>query len=96
LEDDVGPALENGIGDVYPPVDGKEEGHLVLVDLEGVETGNLAPSAGRVVAILQVLGGEDESGEEHAAAALEGADRVRVIGLLHGEVVIGDVWFDQD
>lgn len=78
------------------PVDREEEGHLVLVDLEGVQAGNLAPGAGRVVAVLKVLGGEDERSQEHAATALERADGVDVVGLLHGEVMAGDVRFDED
>lgn len=96
LQNDVGPALEDGIGDVEAPVDGHQERHLVLVDLVGAETADLAPRARGVVAVLQVLGGQDEGGQEHAAPALEGARSVALVRLLHGEVEAGDVGLDED
>jgi len=76
------------------PVNGNEESDLVLVDLLGVETRDLAPSASREITILKVLGGKDECGEEHTAPALENTACMNVIGLLHGEVMAGDVWLD--
>ena len=78
------------------PVDSLEKGHFVGVDLTNLETGYLAPRASRVVAVLQILGCQDEGGEKHAAPALESATPGGVDGLLHGEVVVGHVSLDED
>ena len=96
LQHEIGPASEDGLGHVQAPVDDVEKGHLVDVDLLGREARDLAPGAGRVVAILQVLGRQDQGGQEHAAAALQGPDRGRVVGLLHREVELGHAVLDAD
>lgn len=95
LEHDLGPTLENLIGDVELPVDCKEEGDLILVDLLSPETRDLAPGTSRVVAVLEVFRSEDESGEEHTAPALQGPTFLPVIRLLHGEIMLGHVRFDE-
>jgi hypothetical protein len=41
----VGPALVSLLGDVELPVDGQEEGHLILVDFQSVKARDLAPCA---------------------------------------------------
>jgi hypothetical protein len=71
LEDNISPALKDRLGDVQLPVDGAEEGHLVHVDLERTQAGDLAPCSSGVVAILEVLRRKDESGQKHAATALQ-------------------------
>ena len=87
--------MEDGIGDVDAPVYSEKKGHLVLVNLQSVQTGDLAPGASGVVAVLEVLGGQDQRREEHAAPALQSADGVGVVRLLHREVVARDVRFDE-
>lgn len=78
------------------PVDSHQERHLVLVDLVGAEAADLAPRARGVVAVLQILGGEDEGRQEHAAPALQGARSMALVRLLHCEVEAGDVGLDED
>ena len=79
-----------------PPADGAEEHQLVLVDLGGVQSGDLAPRTGRVVPVLQVLGREDQRGEEHASATLHGpAGRLPAI-LVRGRIGAGNVRLDLD
>lgn len=94
LQYNLGPTLEDVVGDVELPVDGQQESDLVLVDLVGVETRDLAPGASRVVSVLEILGGQDQSGEEHATTALQGAAGLAIVGLLHGEVVLRHMRLD--
>jgi hypothetical protein len=55
------------------PVDSLEESHLVRIDLLSLQTGDSAPRARRVVAILEILRSQDERSEEHAPTALQSA-----------------------
>lgn len=96
LQDNFCPALEDFVSDVQLPVDRQQECNFVLVDFSRVEPGNLAPGSGRVVTILKVLGSEDESSKEHAAAALKCAALLLVVGLFHGEIVLRDVGLNED
>jgi hypothetical protein len=70
------------------PVDSQKEGHLVLV--------NLAPCAGRVIAILEVLGCQNQGGQEHPTSALDGLARAAGIGLLGSKVVSGDMGLNEN
>jgi hypothetical protein len=96
LENNLSPALEHVVCNVQSPVDSEQEGDFVLVDLVGVEPGNLAPGACRVVAVLKILGSQDEGGEEHATAALQSAVGMTILGLLHDEVVLGHMGLNED
>lgn len=78
------------------PVDGKDESQLVLIDLVCCKTGDFAPGTGGIVAVLKVLGRENQSSEKHAAAALESTTLMTVVRLFHGEIVLGDMGLDQD
>ena len=78
------------------PADGKEKGNLVLVDLLGVESRNLAPSSSRVVSVLEILGGQDQSREEHATTTLESAIGMAVLRLFGSKVVLRNMRFDQN
>lgn len=78
------------------PVYSEQKSCLVLVDFAGVQAANLAPSTCRVVAILEVLGCENESGQEHAAAAHKSAGAVAVIRLLHSKIVLWHVCLDKN
>lgn len=96
LEHNISPSLEDLIGDVELPVDSKEKSDLVLVDLMSVEPRNLAPSPSRVVPVLEILGGQDQSREEHAAATLERAIGMSILGLLSSKVVSRDMRLDEN
>lgn len=77
LQNDVRPALEGCFGDMKSPTNRFEEHQLILIDLQRVKTRNLAPSTGRIIAILQVFGSENQSRKEHATTALHSpADRL--------------------
>lgn len=89
LQHEVGPALEGSFRDVQAPSDRLEEHQLILVDLQRVQTRDLAPRAGGVVAILEILGGEDEGGQEHAPTTLHRPHTRLIPRLLLGEVVRG-------
>lgn len=89
------PLLPHRIDNVELPVDRFQESHLVCVDLANLEPRDLAPRAGRVVAVLQILGGEYQRSKEHATTALERAKR-SIFGLRHGEVMLGQVGLDED
>lgn len=78
------------------PVHSQYECHLVLVDLGCFESRDSAPGTGRVVAILQILGRQDESCEEHAATTLEGLAFSVAVGLFHGEIMARNVGSNQD
>lgn len=73
-----------------------KEGHFVAVDLTNLESGYLTPSPSREVAILKILGGQDERCEEHAPTALQGAERGHILWLLHSKVMLGYVRFDEN
>jgi hypothetical protein len=77
LQNDVCPALEGRFGNVKSPANRFKEHQFILIDLQRVKTRDLAPSTGRIVAILQVFGSENQSRKEHATTALHGpADRL--------------------
>ncbi|KAI9788841.1 MAG: hypothetical protein M1816_006505 [Peltula sp. TS41687] len=95
-EDDVAPSLEDWFRNVQAPIDGVEKRHLVHIDLLRAEAGDLAPSSGRVISILEVFGGEDERREKHAPATLKGAHRRTILGLFHGEIDPGHSMLDAD
>jgi hypothetical protein len=96
FHDQVAPDLVQVFTDEQVPVDSGKKRTLIFVYLRDLESRNLAPGTGRVVAVLQPLGGEDKSSEEHAPAALQDPASVRFVGLLHGEVMGRDVRLDQD
>jgi hypothetical protein len=54
-KDNLLPLLPDRVSDVELPVDSLEESHFVSVDLADLEARDLAPSASRVVTVLQVL-----------------------------------------
>jgi len=96
LHDQVAPNLVEVLGNMQVPPDGAEECALILIDFRNLESGYLAPGPRRVVAILEPLGGKNEGREEHAPTTLQGPTSVRLAGLLHGEVMGGNVRLDQD
>jgi len=89
------PAVINFFGNVQLPVDGEEEGDFILVNFLSVQARYLAPSASREVAVLEVLGGQNQSREEHAPTALDGLAGVAVVGLLHRKIPIRHMRLDQ-
>jgi hypothetical protein len=78
------------------PIDGKEESHFVLVDLQSVQPGDLAPSPCRIIAVLKVFGSQNERRKEHAATALQSSDRVWIIRLFHCKIVHWHMLLDQN
>ena len=90
------PLFPDGISDMELPVHCRKKGHLVGVDLANLETRYLAPCTSRVVPILQILGCQNQSGEEHPTATLKGADGRNILGLLHGEIKLRHMGFDED
>lgn len=94
LEHDVGPSLKDIVGNVYPPVNRKEECNLVLVDFLRVQSRDLTPCPSGIVPILEVLGSKDKCGQEHAPPTLESAERVCILWLFHGEVVLRNMRFN--
>lgn len=96
LENDFGPSLEDILRDVKVPANGKEESNLVLVDLLGVESRDLAPSASSVVSVLEILGSQDQSREKHATTTLKCAIGMSVRGLLGRKVVLGNMRLDEN
>lgn len=78
------------------PVHGREECHLVGVDLAHFQAGDLTPGSSRVIAILQILRGQDESSQEHATTALKGSDGRDILGLFHGEIMLGHMTLDEN
>lgn len=96
LEDNIRPPLEGGIGNVQPPINCYEEHQLILVDLRSVEARDLTPRAGRVVPVLEVFRGENQSRQEHAPATLHSPTCRLVPGLLLGEILIRHVRLDLD
>ena len=96
VQENPGPSLPYRVGNVQIPIDRVEEGRLVLVDLLGVKTRDLAPSASRVISVLEVLGRKNEGSEEDATTALQGTSSVVILGLFHGEILSRDVSLDED
>lgn len=96
LENDFGPSLKDIFGDVEVPANSKEESNLVLVDLLGVESRDLAPSASSVVSVLEILGSQDQSRKKHASTTLKGAIGMSVRGLLSRKVVLGNMRLDEN
>jgi hypothetical protein len=89
------PLLPDGVRDVELPVDSLQESHLVGVDLAHLQTRDLAPCPSRVVAVLQILGGENQSSKKHTTATLESTVRC-IFRLSSGEVLLGQVRLDED
>jgi hypothetical protein len=77
------------------PVHSGKEGHLVRVDLKDSQSRHLTPCFRGEIPVLQVLGSQNESCEKHATSTLKSAVSGRILGLLHGEVVLWDVRLDQ-
>jgi len=96
FHDAIAPNIVQILANMELPVNGGKESDFVLVDLRDLESGDFAPGPRRVVAVLQPLRGKDESSEEHAPTALQDPTSVRLVGLLHGEVMGGNVRLDQD
>lgn len=96
IQKDTSPALPYCVGNVQVPADCVEESRLVLVDLLGVQTRDLAPGASRVVSVLEVLGRENERGKEDAAAALQGTRSLVVPRLFHCEVELRNMVLDEN
>jgi len=96
LDEDVLPALEQGLRYVKLPVDGLKECHLVRVDFIDREARNLAPSTRRVVAVLKIFRCKNQCSKKHASAALQGATPVSVNRLFHSEVEFRNMSLDDD
>lgn len=77
------------------PVDCQEEGYLILIDFLSSKPGNLAPSSRGVVAVLEILGCQDQGSQKHTTPTLQNSAGVNVIWLLHSEVVLGDMRLDK-
>lgn len=95
FQHDCLPSLKDWVCNVQLPVDGLEKRHFVGVDLVDLEAGDFAPGPSRVISVLEVFRGQNQGGQEHAATALQSPQRL-VLGLLHGEVNLGDVRLDED
>jgi hypothetical protein len=95
-EDNLLPFLPNGINDVKLPVDSLQKSQFVGVDFAHLQPRDVAPSAGRVIAILQILRRQNEGSKEHAAPTLQSAQRRNILRLLHSEVVFWHVTLDKD
>jgi hypothetical protein len=95
-EDYLLPLLPDRIDDVKLPVDCSKESHFVRINLAHFEARDFAPSAGRVVTILQILGCQDQGRKEHTTTALQCTQGCNILGLLHREVVFGDMRLDQN
>lgn len=95
VDDHILPLLPDGVNNVEFPVDSFEESHFVCVDLANLEARDLAPRARRVVAVLQILGREDECSKKHATTTLQRTKR-GIFRLRHGEVMLWQVGFDED
>jgi len=78
------------------PVNGNQKSNLILVDLLGVKSRDLAPSPSRVVSILEILGSQDQGREEHAAATLKCTIGMAVIRLLSGKVMLGNMGLNEN
>lgn len=78
------------------PVDLAQEHPLVHVDLTNLEPRHLAPRFRRVVSVLQILGSQNQSCQEHATTAHERAISRAVHSLLHGKVALRHMWPDED
>ena len=73
------------------PPDGLEEHQFILVDLKSVETRNLTPGTGGIVAVLQILGSENQRRQEHPTPTLHGPQQRLIPRLLLGQVMSGHV-----
>lgn len=78
------------------PPHGFQEHQLVLVDLQRVQAGDLAPSTGGIVSVLEILGGKDQGGQKHASTTLHGPGDGLLTRLLVGKIWVGHVWLDLD
>lgn len=96
LHDAVAPDLVQVLANVELPIDSGEEGKFIFVDLADLEPRNLAPGSSRIIAVLEPLRGEDQGSKEHTTATLQDPTSVRLVGLLHGEIMARNVRLDQD
>jgi len=95
FQNNVRPSLEDCFWDMQAPTNGTQEETLVAVNLHCSQSRHLAPRLRRVVAVLQILGGQDEGSQEHASATLHGAQRRTVDRLLHGSIMRWDMGSDE-
>jgi hypothetical protein len=96
LKNDIGPSLEDLIGNMHLPVDSKQESNFVLVNLFSSESRDLAPGARRIISVLKILGGKDQSSKKHATAALECAVSMSVHRLFHCEIMFRHMRLDEN
>lgn len=94
-QNDVSPSLEYRLGNVELPADLVEERSLIGVDFVNFQPGHLAPRFRGVVAILQILRGQNEGSEKHTPATHEGVASRTIRRLLHGEVTPRYEWLDE-
>lgn len=73
------------------PIHCLQKHQLVLVDLQCIQTGDFAPSAGGVVSVLEVFGGENQGGKEHASTTLHSPADGLTPSLVMGQIVTGHV-----
>lgn len=78
------------------PVNRFQKHQFVLVDLRRVQAGNLTPSASRIVAILEILGCEDERCKKHAPPTLHSPTNGLAPGLVLSHVMARHVGLDLD
>jgi len=95
-QNNVGPSLEDLVGDVKLPVDRLQKHALVVVDLGSPQSRHFAPGLGRVVAVLQILGRKDESCQKHATTALHTTQHRAISWLLHSKVMFWHMRLDED
>jgi hypothetical protein len=96
LHDAVAPDLVQDLAEMELPVDGGKKCKLILVDFRDLEPRDLTPGPCRVIAILEPLRGENQGRKEHTSPTLQNPTSVRRVGLLHGEIMRGNVRLDQD
>lgn len=94
LEDKLGPSLESCLGDVQAPSNRLEKHQLILVDLQRVQAGDLTPGTSGVVAVLEILGRQDQCGQKHPTTTLHRPHRRLIAGLLFCEVVARHMGFN--
>jgi len=78
------------------PVDLAKIYSLISIDLGNFQAGHLAPGFRRIVAVLQVFGGEDEGCQKHSSAAHERTACRAVNRLLPREVCLRYEALDQN
>jgi hypothetical protein len=81
---------------MHLPVDSKQESNFVLVNLFSSKSRDLAPGARRIISVLKILGGKDQSSKKHATAALECAVSMSVHRLFHCEIMFRHMRLDEN